>query len=363
MLLEKQNVLFFLRGSQHGGTENIVIELCKIFQPLVNKVVVASAKSGGVFEDKLSDLGIKYYSIPDIEVKTPSTILRVSKTIRQIIKEEHITVIHTHHRMAAFYVRILMLDRYCKFINTSHNTFSNHKMLTRYAYKTAHMIACGNKVKENLESFFGLTNVTVLHNAVNAFNDSTAEDDLILTKMRNQGNILIGNVGRLSEQKGMKYFVQAVPEVIKSKPNSRFFIVGSGEEEGMLRRLSKELGVEKYIIFSGYRIDVQNFMRQMDFIVLSSLWEGLPLTPIEAFSVAKTIIATAVDGTVEIVKDQENGLLIEPKDTKQMAEKMLWMIEHTDERNLMGKNAYDTFRTEFSIDRLKVAYIDYYTRI
>lgn len=52
----------------------------------------------------------------------------------------------------------------------------------------------------------------------------------------------------------------------------------------------------------GYRSDIQNVMSQCDFIVLSSLWEGLPLTPIEAFSVSKTVVATSVDGTPEIVK-------------------------------------------------------------
>ena len=66
----------------------------------------------------------------------------------------------------------------------------------------------------------------------------------------------------------------------------------------------------------GYRSDVQNLISQLDLGVLSSLWEGLPFTPIEVFSMEKTIVATDVDGTSEIVKDMENGLLISSKNNE-----------------------------------------------
>ena len=363
MILESENILFLSRSTQFGGTENVVLQLCEIFNPLANKVVVASATPGGVFEDKLKRLGIKHYELPDIEDKSPTTFIRTIKILRKIVKDEQITVIHTHHRMAAFYVRFLRFDRKCCYINTSHNTFTNHKMLTRYAYKNAHLIACGEMVKRNLVDVFGLTNVSVIHNAVSAFDYNTAEDDLLLKKLREQGNILVGNIGRLSEQKGMRYFIQAVPSIVQSQPNMRFFVVGSGEEEGTLRQLSNDLGIEKYIIFTGYRVDIQNFMRQMDLIVLSSLWEGLPLTPIEAFSVSKTIIATTVDGTVEIVKDEENGLLIEPRNPELLAEKILWIINHPEDRHHMEKRAYMTFNMRFSFEKLRDGYVNCYKRI
>ena len=72
----------------------------------------------------------------------------------------------------------------------------------------------------------------------------------------------------------MKYFIQAVPAIVRQIPKARFYIIGSGEEEHNLHMLSKKLGIEQYIVFMGYRTDVQNLMRQLDLIVLSSLWEG-----------------------------------------------------------------------------------------
>ena len=98
----------------------------------------------------------------------------------------------------------------------------------------------------------------------------------------------------------------------------------------------------------------------MDLVVLSSLWEGLPLTPIEAFSVGKTIVATAVDGTVEIVEDKINGLLVEAKHSEQIADRVKYMMENPSEKKQMEANAYLRYITEYSFSNLAEAYIKYY---
>ena len=356
MDLIKQNVLFVLRAPQHGGTENVVLQLCEIFKPLVNKIVVASAD--GFEIDKLNSLGITHYVIPDIEDKTAKNIFRVCKALKRIVTTEHITVIHTHHRMAAFYVRMLGLYRQCVFINTSHNTFTNKRVLTYVALNKANLIACGEMVKSNLQNVFGLKNVTVIHNAAKAFSDKIVADPTI-EQAKRQGKFLIGNIGRLSKQKGMEYYIRAIPLVIAEHPEVHFFIIGSGEDEEKLKKMSQGLPLS----FLGYRGDIQNLMSQLDLVVLSSLWEGLPLTPIEAFSVGKTIVATDVDGTPEIVCNGKNGLLVKAKDTDELADAIIWMIEHPEEKVLMEERAEATYKSEFSIETLSNAYVDYYRRL
>ena len=355
MELKKQNILFISRATQHAGAENVVMQLCEIFHPLVNKIVVLSAS--GFDKDALNKLGIKHYEIPDIENKSIKNFIRISKTVLKVIKEEKITVIHTHHRMAAFYVAILGLYSKCIFVSTSHNTFYNRKLLTRYSYRKCHLIACGEMVKKNLEEFFGLKNITVIHNAVKEFNEQIVEEKDFL-KAREQGFFLVGNVGRLTEQKGMKYYIEAMPKVLEKNPNVKFYIIGDGEDKLELQHLSEKMGVNP--VFMGYRKDVRNLMCQLDLVVLSSLWEGLPLTPIEAFSVNKTCVATRVDGTLEIVTDHRNGLLVDAKDPDGIAEKICWMIENPDEKRKMELNAMQTFNKEFSFNVLAKSYVDYY---
>jgi len=85
MKLKEQNVLFLTRTMKLGGTENVILQLCEILKPLVNKVIVCSC--GGVNVEKLTNMGIKHYSIPDIEKKSIYTIVSVCSTIKKVVKK------------------------------------------------------------------------------------------------------------------------------------------------------------------------------------------------------------------------------------------------------------------------------------
>ena len=178
-----------------------------------------------------------------------------------------------------------------------------------------------------------------------------------------KGNILIGNIGRLSEQKGMSYFIDAAELTLKEYPNVKFFIVGDGELKDELIQKVNKRNLNNSIVFLGYRSDIQNTMSQFDFIILSSLWEGFPLTPIEAFSVGKTVIGTVVDGTPEIIKDGINGLLVEARNAKQLSEKMNVLITNSDYRKKLDQRAKQSYLSEFSFEKLSEKYIAYYEKL
>lgn len=359
MILEKQRVLFFSRTVGMGGTSNVMLQMCEVLQPRVEKMVICSR--GGPMADAFEELGVKHYRIPDISSKNPATFLKTLKQVREIIDKEQITVIHTHHRMAAWYTALLSKKRDLVFINTSHNTFYNNKGMTRMAYKNAHLIACGEMVKKNLVEEFRLPEcqVQVIHNAVKPFSGLLVEVEE-LRHLREQGYTLVGNVGRLAEQKGMEYFIASLPKVLTHCPKVKYVIVGSGVDEEKLHRQVQELGLTDSVVFLGYRSDIQNVMAQMDFIVLSSLWEGLPLTPMEAFSVRKAVIGTAVDGTVEIIKDGYNGFLIPPKDPDTIAEKVIALADDEGLRRALEEHSWETFCSKFSFERFGSSVLNYY---
>lgn len=362
MKLKEQNVLFLTRTMKLGGTENVILQLCEIFHPLVNKIIVCSC--GGINVQNLQKMGIKHYEIPDIVNRTPMTILKITSKLTHIVVKEHITTIHTHHRMAAFYISLLGLYKKRFFINTCHSTFNNKRLFTRFAYKYAKLIACGEVVKENLEDFFGLSNrhITVVRNSVKPF-DGVINVDTTIQKLHEDGCFIVGNIGRLSEEKGIKYYIMAIPKVIKSHPEARFLIIGSGEDHEKLKKLVKELDIEKSIYFMGYRSDIQNLMSQLDLVVLSSLWEGFPLVPIEAFSTGKTIVATAVGGTPEIVQDGVNGYLVTATDVDALSEKICILLEQPDIRSAFQEKAKEQYEKNFSFKKLRENYIKFYEEL
>lgn len=361
MKLQNQNILFIVRTMGLGGTENVVLQLCEILTGRVNKIIVCS--TGGVHEKKLQEMGIKHYMIPDIASKNPMNMLKSCRSIKSIINKEQITIVHSHHRMAAFYAELTAPKKVVKIAN-AHNTFTDKKKLTQLSYRNTKVIAVGEMVKKNLTEYFKIPKeqVCVIHNAVKPFDGNVVPIEA-LCQERTKGNVLIGNIGRLSEQKGMTYFIEAAEITARTHPEARFIIVGDGEEKEKLHAQVKAKGIQDKVLFLGYRNDIQNVMSQLDFVVLSSLWEGLPLTPIEAYSVGKTVIGTAVDGTPEIIRDSVDGYLVEPRNPVQLAEKMNKLIENPEMLKRMDEQSKKRYQDEFSFDKLKQVYVKFYSEL
>lgn len=361
MILKEQNIMFLTRTMSLGGTENVILQLCEVLKNEVNNIVVCSC--GGINEKKLQEMNIEHIKINDIENKNLINIIKNIKKIRKVIKEKNITIIHSHHRMAAMYANIVSNKKIIKLAN-AHNTFWDKKILTKLSYANTKIIAVGEQVKKNLVEFYKIPEkqVKVIYNAVKPFDNNVIIDNELKEAKKN-GYTIISNVGRLSEQKGMEYFIEAADIINKKNKNLKYYIIGSGEKEEDLKQMVQKKKLEDYIKFMGFRADVQNIMSQSDLIVLSSLWEGLPLTPIEAFSVGKTIVATSVDGTVEIVKNKENGLLVKPRDVNELSSAICELVENESEKKKFEENAIKTYKEKFSFEIFRENYIKFYKNI
>jgi glycosyltransferase involved in cell wall biosynthesis len=185
----------------------------------------------------------------------------------------------------------------------------------------------------------------------------------VLQTWREDGCVIAGYSGRLAPVKGVEYFVQAMFTVKQTVKNAKFAIVGDGEERERLTALVKKLGLENDVVFLGYRTDVQNVMSQLDVIVLPSLTEGLPLTPIEAFSVGKPVVATAVDGTPEVVQDGVNGYLISTKNVDELATKLTCLLQDERLRSQFGESAKRRYEEEFSFEIYAKRITEYYQSV
>ena len=121
-----------------------------------------------------------------------------------------------------------------------------------------------------------------------------------------------------------------------------------------------KLKLEQGIIFLGYQSAVLDLINQLDFVVLSSRWEGLPLTPIEVFSQGKTIIASDISGNNEVVSDGYNGLLCQMDNVFDFAEKILLLSRDEKRRTELEKNAAYTYKNDYDYSSFIKKYNEIY---
>jgi len=162
---------------------------------------------------------------------------------------------------------------------------------------------------------------------------------------------VVGVVGRLEEQKGHCFLLEALPSVLADFPNTRLLVVGDGSLREELEEQARHLGVSSNIIFTGFRDDVSHLLNVMDLVVLPSLHEGMPLTAIEAAAMAKPIVATWVDGTPEVVQDGITGRLVPPADPPALSEAMLELLRNPSQAHRMGEAARQNALARFDLSR------------
>jgi glycosyltransferase involved in cell wall biosynthesis len=148
-----------------------------------------------------------------------------------------------------------------------------------------------------------------------------------------------GVIGRLETQKGHRYLVDAWPDVVAELPDARLLVVGDGSLREPLRWQAQERGVADSVVFTGFRPDIPRVLDAMDVVALPSLYEGMPLTVIEAAAMARPVAATTVDGTPEVVRDGSTGLLVPPADPGALSHALLRLLGDPSTAREMGMAA------------------------
>jgi glycosyltransferase involved in cell wall biosynthesis len=163
---------------------------------------------------------------------------------------------------------------------------------------------------------------------------------------------IIGNIARLSPQKGQNYLIEAASLVIEQFKSVKFFFVGDGKLESELKTQVQERGLQNYFIFTGYRTDIPRILSAFEMLVMPSLFEGLCFAVIEASAMGIPVIATAVGGMRRSVVDGKNGLLIPPADSQALAKAVLWMLGHPREAKEMGLAGRRLFEELFTQEQM-----------
>jgi len=173
---------------------------------------------------------------------------------------------------------------------------------------------------------------------------------------------IIITVGRLVEQKGQKYLLAAFA-LLPQKNDCELWIVGEGILKSELINETKKLGIENQVKFLGIRHDIANLLSAADLFVFPSLWEGLGIAVLEAAIAKVPIIASNIDGIVDIIKNNESGILVPPKDSHALAQAMEYLLNNNLEAETMTENAYSHVKNNFDVKVVVKKYEEMYEEL
>jgi len=171
-------------------------------------------------------------------------------------------------------------------------------------------------------------------------------------------------IGGLKPVKGIQYLIMAMDIIRRKEPKAKLILVGGGEEKENLEKLVKKLNLKNNVNFVGKvpNEKVPEYLIASDIFVLSSLSEGFPNTVLEAMVSGLPIVATKVGGLAEIIKDGKNGFLVEPRNSQELAKKILLLLRDDNLRKRISRSSKEEVKKyswENIIEKLEKIYINF----
>jgi glycosyltransferase involved in cell wall biosynthesis len=163
-------------------------------------------------------------------------------------------------------------------------------------------------------------------------------------------------VGRFAPQKNHALLLKAFALGPASNSNAHLVLVGAGALQGQLEAQAKNLGLARQVHFLGLRTDVPDVLGAMDVFVLSSDYEGNPLSIMEAMASGLPIVSTAVGGVPDLFESGKEGLLVQPRNALGLAKSMVSLLRDREARQSLGTAAARRAREKFDVSTMVQAY-------
>jgi colanic acid/amylovoran biosynthesis glycosyltransferase len=179
--------------------------------------------------------------------------------------------------------------------------------------------------------------------------------------------IVVLTVARLVEEKGLKYSIMAINKILKNNPNLalKYYIIGEGPLKESLKNLVKELKIEGVVKYLGSmdQAEIAKEMSKAHIFLLPSISEALPVVLMEAQAVGLPVIATNVGSVAEVVVDGKSGFLVSERDVDALAERLGYLIEHSEIWPKMGSYGRKFIEEKYSIKKLNQKLVEIYQNL
>ncbi len=212
------------------------------------------------------------------------------------------------------------------------------------------IITNSNTIKESYKNYgwFDADFVKVIYNGITIPEKIIAND----FSLRFPGKKIIYSAGRLSEQKGFTYLIDAAAILKKTRTDLIFAISGEGKLDADLKKQVVNAGLEDSFIFMGFTDNIYPYLKGCDLFVLASLFEGMPNVVMEAMAMQKAVIATDVNGARELMVDGKTGIIVPPKQPEALADAIAKIIDKPETLAEFGKSGYERVTREFTMNAM-----------
>lgn len=291
-------------------------------------------------------------------------IPRIRLFIR-VIKDNSIKLIHTHADLNLAHAEIIAAWLTGVPCIVHIHAYSNLTYFDKIFARIVHtFVYISNDVaKHHIFQVGRVVRYRVIHNGIDVRRFAIDSDVTLIRKEFNvePNDLLVGIIGRLVWWKGHEYFLEAIAEVTKYFPGLKGLIIGDLDTASCrrqnlqylhnLRTLVKSFELQKNVIFTGFRSDVDRLTHALDVVVhASSEPEPFGLVVVEGMAAGKPVVATAAGGVLDIIENGVNGLLVPPKNSKAMARAILQIMSDKNRSKQMGEAALTTAYRRFTIE-------------
>ena len=372
-----KNILLYTDTPQVGGAEIQMFLLAKFLnKEKFNPILACSSYSQlNKWCENFEKEGIKTIRIDVKHKHDPRHFFHLKK----ILKDEKIDILHIHVWNPASGRYAILAANSCKIpiVTTEHDPFKLSFLKNLFKKSTLEKVKTIITVSENNQKILQKLypehkkKIKVIYNGIDIswwqsqtlrFTD---EDRKTIKKnifLADTDTLIIISIAELHERKGLKYLIEAIPDIIKKYPETKLVIIGEGKDRKNLEHLIGRLGIENHVLLAGKQKEIPKVLKSSDIFVLPSLREAFGLVILEAMITGLPVIASKVGGIPEIINNK-NGLLVESENPEKLANTLLDLIAHPDRCKKLSAYGQKTVLEKFTAKKMAEEYEREYSSI
>jgi glycosyltransferase involved in cell wall biosynthesis len=359
--MSKIRILHLITRLPIGGAERMLLGVLRNLDSGRFDSIVCCIQDRGELAEEVERLGIPLVALG--LMRGGRFDREVIPTLRRLIREKQIALLHAHLYHANLYGRLAAWREGIPAIASVHNTYSDRRkwhrhLANRLLARCSFRVTVGSAEVERDVLGYDHVDPDRLVRLPNCIDLDRVSTSLTVAQAKARlgfaaTDLVIGAVGRMEEQKGHRYLLAAFAALRKmpelSVARTRLLIVGDGRQRAQTEELAANLGITEVCRFPGSIKDLSEVYRAIDIFVMSSMWEGLSLAMLEAMAAGLPVISTKVGGAHDVLGDNLRGILVPEGDAEALAEALRDLIMDPKKQHHLADSGRNHVRKHYSV--------------